>query len=186
MYSFLKALRNILGLVFRAYGWSVQHFLLAGNFALYVYHTVGLAASGFLRATGIPCSLYIDGRLNGELLTSCGLCSQLPANRSREYRLHAARAALFVVLSVLIELGYTIGIKKSVLSPSTALEYLDLVVDSEKQSFSKPRRKIESFAALREDIPACESCVDLKTLQCFQGKCLSFSLAVPAAKLFIT
>ena len=35
----------------------------------YVYHTTGLAVSGVLREQGIPCSLYIDDRLNGELLT---------------------------------------------------------------------------------------------------------------------
>ena len=158
------------------FGWKISP---------YIYHTIGLAASGFLRAKGIPCSLYIDDRLNGELLTSSGPWSQLPLNRSREYRLLAARAALFVVLSILVELGYTIGIKKSVLSPTTALEYLGLVVDSEKLSFLIPVRKIESFAALREDILACKSWVALKTLQRFQGKCISFSLAVPMAKLFI-
>ncbi|KAL9972926.1 hypothetical protein ACROYT_G019322 [Oculina patagonica] len=158
------------------FGWKISP---------YIYHTIGLAASGFLRAKEIPCSLYIDDRLNGELLTSSGPWSQLPLNRSKEYRLLAARAALFVVLSILVELGYTIGIKKSVLTPTTALEYLGLVVDSEKLSFLKPVRKIESFAALREDILACKSWVALKTLQRFQGKCISFSLAVPMAKLFI-
>ena len=60
-----------------------------------------------------------------------GPCSQLPANRSKEYRLQAHGAALFVVLSVLVELGYTIGIKKSVLTPTTALEYLGFIADSE-------------------------------------------------------
>ena len=158
------------------FGWKISP---------YIYHSVGLAASGFLRAKGIPCSLHIDDRLNGELLTSSGPWSQLPLNRSREYRLLAARAAKFVVLSILVELGYTIGIRKSILSPTTALEYLSLVVNSEKLSFLIPVRKIESFAALREDILACKSWVALKTLQRFQGKCISFSLAVPMAKLFI-
>ena len=100
------------------FGWKISP---------YIYHTIGLAASGFLRAKGIPCSLYIDVRLNGELLTPSGPWSQHPLNRSREYRLLAAKAALFVVRSILVELGYTIGIKKSVLSPATALEYLVLL-----------------------------------------------------------
>ena len=151
----------------------------------YIYHTIGLAASGFLRVKGVPCSLYIDDRLNGELLTCTCPWSQLLANRSKAYRLQAARAALFVVLSVLVELSYTIGIKKSVLTHTTALEYLGLVVHSEKLVFLIPQRKIKSFAALREDILACKSWVDLKTLQRFQGECISFSLAVPSAKLFI-
>ena len=39
------------------FGWKI---------APYVYHTVSLAASGFLR--GVPCSFYLDDRLNGDRL----------------------------------------------------------------------------------------------------------------------
>ena len=38
---------------------------------------------------------------------------------------------------------------------------------------------------MKEDILAFKSWVALKTLQRFQGKCISFSLAVPMAKLYI-
>ena len=61
----------------------------------------------------------------------------------------AAKAAIYVVFSVLVSLGYTIGIKKSVLWPTTALEFLGLIVDFERQSFLIPRSKIDSFAVLR-------------------------------------
>ena len=43
---------------------------------------------------------------------------------------------------MLLELGYTIGISKSVLYPTTSLEYLGFLVDSEKQAFVIPQRKI--------------------------------------------
>ena len=76
--------------------------------------------------------------------------------------------------SVLIELGYTIGIKKSVLAPTTSLEYLGRIVDSEKQSFLIPQCKRESFALLRELILSSKCATPLKTLQHFQGKCASF------------
>ena len=159
------------------FGWKIPAF---------VYHTIRLSASGFLRSKGIPCSLYIDDRLNGELLTSCGPWSVPPEKRSANFRLSAARGALFVVLSVLVELGYTIGIKKSVLCPTTSLEYLGFIVDSTKQSLLIPERTIESFARLRVIILGGKSSTaPLKSLQRFQGKCISFSLAVPAAKLFI-
>ena len=85
----------------------------------------------------------------------------------------------------LIELGYTIGISKSVLHPTTSLEYLGFVVDSQRQSFLVQQRKIISWASLREEILARRKFVDVKTLQRFQGKCISLSLAVPLAKLFI-
>ena len=61
----------------------------------------------------------------------------------------AAKAAIYVVFSVLVSLGYPIGIKKSVLWPTTALEFLGLIVDFERQSFLIPRSKIDSFAVLR-------------------------------------
>ena len=158
------------------FGWKISP---------YIYHTIGLAASGYLRAQGIPCSLYIDDRLNGEILTSTGPWSVLPAYRQPEYRFKAALVAIFCVLSVLVDLGYTIGISKSVLFPTTVVEYLGLLVDSTKQPFLVPKRKIVSWAALREQILACKKYVNIKTLQRFQGKCISFLLAVPAAKLFI-
>ena len=97
----------------------------------------------------------------------------------------AATAAIFCVLSVLVYLGYTIGISKSVFIPTTSLEYLGLVVDSAKQSFLVPERKIVSWTSLREHILACKKYVDVITLQRFQGKCVSFSLAVTATKFFI-
>ena len=71
------------------------------------------------------------------------------------------------------------------LHPTTSLEYLGFVVDSQRQSFLVPQRKIISWTSLREEILARRKFVDVKTLQCFQGKCISFSLVVPAAKLFI-
>ena len=93
--------------------------------------------------------------------------------------------AIFCVLSLLVDLGYTIGISKSVLFPTTTVEYLGVLVDSTNQSFLVPERKNVSWAALREQILACNKYVNIKTMQRFQGKCISFSLAVPAAKLFI-
>lgn len=151
----------------------------------FIYHTIGLAASSYFRKLGIPCSLYIDDRLQGELFTSSGPWSTPLAYRTEMSRIRAARAALLVVLSVLVDLGYTIGISKSVFTPTTSIEYLGFIVDSKKQAFILPERKIVSWAQLREQILACKKHVDVKTLQRFQGKCISFSLAVPAAKLFI-
>jgi len=97
----------------------------------------------------------------------------------------AATAAICCVLSLLVDLGYTIGIAKSVLYPTTSVEYLGLTVDSLNQAFIVPGRKIEALAVLRKNILDCNKYTKVKTLQRFQGKCISLSLAVPAAKLFI-
>ena len=108
------------------FGWKISP---------YIYHTIGLVASGYLCAHGIPCSLYIDHQLNGELVTSQGPWSVLPQNRSQEYSFNAAIAAIYCVLSLLVDLGYTIGIAKSVLYLIASVEYLGLTVDILKQAF---------------------------------------------------
>jgi hypothetical protein len=97
-------------------------------------------------------------------------------------RLAAAKTNIFIVSSVLIRLGYTIGISKSVLHPTRSLEYLGFIVDTSKQAFLIPERKASSFGKLRDHILGRKKSVDVKSLQRFQGKCISLSLAVPVAK----
>lgn len=108
-----------------------------------------------------------DDRLNGELLTKSGPWSILYSHRWNEFRVKVARAAICIVFSVLVELGYTIGISKSVLYPITSLEYLGFLVDSEKESFIIPQYKIVAWASLREKILACKNSMDVKSLQQF-------------------
>lgn len=151
----------------------------------FIYHNIGLAASSYFRSIGIPCSLYIDDRLNGELLTPSGPWSTPYSDRSDSYRHDAAAMAIKIVSIVLVRLGYTIGLSKSVLKPTHRLEFLGFIVDSVNQTFVIPQRKITTFAALREQILLCKKSVNVKRLQKLQGKCVSFSLALPVIKLYI-
>ena len=138
----------------------------------YIYNTTGLVATGFCRGLGVPCLQYIDDRLIGELGVhgSSGLVE--------------AQRALYVVCEVLTRLGYFIGLSKSFFEPSQIRKFLGLVIDSQRQTFVVPEDKREKFAALRDSILE-KQYVDLLSLQRFAGKCISFMLAVPAAKLFI-
>lgn len=43
------------------FGWKISP---------YVYHSVGLTATNFVRSIGVPCSLYIDDRHNGQVQVS--------------------------------------------------------------------------------------------------------------------
>ena len=117
----------------------------------YIYHTIGLAASSYLHSCGVPCSLYIDDRLNGELVTASG---PWPVPHSEQLE-----------VSLLIKLGYTIGLSKSVLIPCKRLEYLGFIVDTAKQAFIIPPRKIALFMVLREEILSCKKSVHVKSLQ---------------------
>ena len=62
--------------------------------------------------------------------------------------------------------------------------FLGLISDSVTQSFTIPPEKKEKFAQLRKSVNTSSS-VSTKTLQRFAGKVISFSLAVPSARLYI-
>ena len=93
--------------------------------------------------------------------------------------------ALYIVCSVLVNLGYFLGLSKCVLVPVTRICYLGMIVDSVAQAFCIPEDKKMKFAQLREQILLRESTIHLKSLQRLMGKCNSFSLAFPATKFYI-
>lgn len=151
------------------FGWKASAF---------IYNTVGMTATHFIRSHGVPCSQYIDDRHVGQL--------RLRSRANGECvfsNFQLAQMAAFIACYVIISLGYFIGLKKTCLFPSMARRFLGYVCDSEKQAFLLPQDKKEKFAELREAILS-KKCVSLKTLQKFAGKTTSFALHVPAAKLY--
>ncbi len=122
-------------------------------------------------------SQYIDDRHIDQLRPSDKI-----TKTSSDYDM--ANAAAFITALVLVKCGYFIGLKKSIFFPVQSLIFLGLIVDSKTESFRLPQEKIERFAALREVILKSKV-VSIKTLQRFAGKASSFSLAIPAARLYI-
>lgn len=94
-----------------------------------------------------------------------------------------AEAASFILVSVLTSLGYTLVLSKSSLVPSRCVRFLGYLSDSVLLAFVLPEDKKLKFKAWRESILSQKS-VDLKTLQRFAGQTTSFSIAVPAARLY--
>ena len=99
----------------------------------------------------------------GEIFALEGLWSRPLELRGPEYSRRAALAALYAACKVLVNLGYFLGLSKSV--------------------FCLIPAKKEKFLILVRQVLGC-STVSVKTLQRLVGKCVSFSLAVPAALLF--
>ena len=143
----------------------------------YLYHSVGLVATSYIRSHGVPCSQYIDDRHFGQLQIrrNAPPCSWSDFQR--------AQAALYIACYILIDLGYFIGLKKSTLVPTQAPVFLGYIIDSVKTAFLMPPDKKIKFASLREDLLSHKT-VSLKSLQKFVGKINSFTLVVPAARLF--
>ena len=149
------------------FGWSPS---------AYVYQTVGLGASHFIRSSGVPISQYIDDRHIGQFSPK--------VKPDQEWNnIELAEAGLFICALVLVHCGYFVGLKKSALEPTQRIVYLGLISDSVCQAFRLPEEKKEKFSALRESLLK-SSYASLNSLQRFAGKIASFSLAVPAARLF--
>ena len=102
---------------------------------------------------------------------------------SQVVQFSACRGCCFIVCSVLVRLGYFIGLSESVPVIQTRIRFLGFLSDSILQAFLIPQDKRIKFATLRDSILQCRT-VSIKTLQRFAGKVTSFSLAVPAARLY--
>ncbi|XP_048579625.1 uncharacterized protein LOC125560975 [Nematostella vectensis] len=145
----------------------------------YIYHSTGLLASHYFRSIG---ALYIDDRHTGELVlqsthsANAALGSDLERGRAR------ANAAAFLVFFTLLSLGYFLGLAKSSLIPKQRVRYLGFYIDSRNQSFQLLEEK-HKFIELTESLLAGSN-TTIKTLQRFAGKAVSFSRAMPGARLF--
>ena len=155
--------------VFRVlpFGWKASAF---------IYHTMGLVVSDYTRSFGVPLSQYIDDRHVGQLMVRDNNFMFPPSEEM-------AASACFIVCYTLINAGYFINLDKSVLTPVTSLRFLGFLSDSVLQAFLIPEDKKAKFIELRDNILGAKS-VAIKTLQRFAGKAISFSLALPAFKLY--
>ena len=140
-----------------------------------------MVATQEIRSQGVPCCQYIDDRHLGQ--RGPRSLDQTDTQIHRPSSFELAAAANYVAVCILTSLGYFLNLAKSVFVPVQHLVYLGLCCDSTLIAFSLPSDKIRQFAELREQILS-EQSVSLVCLQKIIGKCISFSLVVPAAKLF--
>ena len=97
-----------------------------------------------------------------------------------ERNLAAAKSAVAFHLTCL---GYFLGLSKSILVPHKMVPYLGFLIDSSSEGFRLiPQKKQKFIDLIRETLMS--RYVSVKTLQRLVGKCISFSLAVPVARLF--
>ena len=153
-----------------AFGWKAS---------AYIYHSIGLLASHYFCSLRIPCSLYIDDRHTGEIQLSPLAPGYASPSFDRHKSLARANSAIFLVCFTLINLGYFLGIKKSILIPTQIVPFLGFLVDSVRQSYLLiEEKKQKSLSLLRHVLHS--DATDEKTLQR-----LSFSLAISGTRLFL-
>ena len=139
----------------------------------YFYHTLNLQPTIYIRKCfSIPMFLYIDDRLVEEL-------------RLRRFPngFDCAVAACYIVCQILLRLGYCIGLDKSVLVPTRTPVHLGFIVDSVNSCFRITDTKLQKFKLFRE-FCLSKKYITVLDLQKLAGRCVSFMLAVPAAKLY--
>ena len=130
----------------------------------------GLVVSNFIQSIGIPCSLYINDRHNGQL--------QMPPNQGAyanlanldEHNLAAAKSAIFLVAYFLIKLGYFLGLFKSILMPRRIVPHLGFLSDSSREVFHLTPEKTKCLDLIEQTV-AC-SIVLVKSLQHLVSKCV--------------
>ena len=120
----------------------------------------------------IPMFLYIDDRL-----IECLRNSSLQSDFDR------ATVANYMVCEILLRLGYCINLLNSVFVPAQTPVFLGFIVDSVNSCFRITDAKKEKFAILR-DLCLNKSRLSVLELQQLAGRCISFMLAVPGAKLY--
>jgi hypothetical protein len=145
------------------FGWSESPF---------VYQSVGMQATVFLRSRGVVTTQYLDDRFLGPSRFVIGSGMQRTG------------FSIFCNAATLTLLGFTIEFSKSIWLPTCSLRHLGLITHSDTRQFQIPEDKKQKFIELRECILR-EDVIPVKTLQKFMGKCVSFKLCIPAASLYI-
>ena len=157
--------RTYFGIQFAGWVFTYNTIPFGWKASPYIYQSIGMAVTSYLRSKNVINIQYIDDRLAVESDS---------VNISK---------VVHILVELLTSLGYTLSLKKSQLVPSSCIRYLGFFIDSSKLAFVLPSEKKDSFIKLREYILNCEY-VDVRTLQRFAGKLISFSLVLPAAKLY--
>lgn len=146
---------------------------------IYIYQTIGMQVTSYLRGKGLSIVQYIDDRF--------AVCPRRTNFESDDKtQSHTQRDPLqmaCLIVTELTTLGYTLAINKCQLVPTTVVRYLGFIVDSSKQAYLLPSDKKKTFIEIRETILKADA-VDVKTLQRFAGKCVSMAIAIPGAKLY--
>ncbi|XP_077993129.1 uncharacterized protein LOC144447097 [Glandiceps talaboti] len=156
--------------------WYVNNTLPFGwKLSAYIYHTLGYCVTSYARSLGVPCIQYIDDRHGGGLK---------PGKETEWDSCQRAQAAAYILCKIAIQAGYFIALEKSVLRPVQSLVMLGLSVDSKTQSFAIPEEKKRKFLDLIDGILTVRA-VLLSVVQKLMGKCISFILALPCARLYI-
>jgi len=147
--------------------------------APYVYTCFSGETAGFLRRLGLRYLFLLDDSFGTGLTRPAA-----SASAAGGVAIASVHAAVFVVVSIMVALGYFVHPTKSILLPSPSLRWLGLTVDVGKGEFAVPPDKAEAISALLREVLRYEV-VGFKTLERVVGKLGSLSLAAPGIHIMM-
>jgi hypothetical protein len=105
------------------FGWKASPF---------IYQTVGMCVTTYLRKLSVQTTLYIDDRF---------VVSKGNDKEGEELVIMEARKLVYVIVKLLTRIGYTLSLSKCSLIPSTCKRYIGFLVDSVSQTYNESRLK---------------------------------------------
>lgn len=109
-------------------GWVFVHTTLPFGWKAspFIYQTIGMQVTNYFRNSNIATLQYIDDRFF--------VCS-------RNEKCDQAIQTVVFVLDTLSKLGYTLALDKCQVLPSTKVNYLGFVIDSDRQAYVLQEKK---------------------------------------------
>ena len=158
--------------IFRYFGAAFGIPRVPGDFQL-----LNSCAVSFLRAHGVPVSLYLDDRLVIE--------KNITRQEVKEINLgiRAPRNAFLTTMAI-IACGGFVSRKKSTPICKKVIEFLGFTINTENETISIPQHKWEKFQVELDDI-INSKIIEFKSLERLRGKMCSFCVVVTNLRLYI-
>jgi hypothetical protein len=172
------ACRTFFGFQWAGYYFQYNVLVFGWKSSAFCYQGINQQVAGYLRRLNIPVLTFIDDRWLEQLRGT------LPFTMQQDnFAFLRAQIAVYAACQIVVRLGFFVNLSKSILIPQQVLLFLGLHIHSIEGAFSVPLSKREKFQELREYILS-QSLVSLHTIQRFVGRCVSFMLAIPGARLY--
>ena len=140
------------------------------------YHLLSEAKVAYLRSRGIPVLAYIDDACYGNFTSTFG-CSDKVQWLSAAEVLHTDTLVSYFC-------GYFLSDTKCDLKPSRIQWYPGILCDSSTTSFRVPEDKLQKLHALIQAVLE-QGSLTVQMLEKIAGKCISMSVAIRPASLWI-
>ena len=130
-------------------------------------------AVNFLNIMGHQTFLYLDDRI---------MVFNMPTVKVATGSNFLGAAQLILLLTLL---GGYINLDKSILQPTSRIDYLGFTIDSILETVEVPKEKHAKTMAKMDELWDEKGRIDIKKLESVRGRLMSWTLCVPLSKLFI-